>query len=71
MKSKPYGIFEIVNDKTIPISSVNDALEQLLIHIKEGRKGYKDEVWTWDEVVVSISNYISIMKQELKGKQNE
>lgn len=71
MKTKPYGIFEIVEGNKIPIENVKQTLDRLLIHINEGREGEKHNVWSWEEVVVSISNYVRIMQNEFPERNDE
>ena len=68
MKSKPYGIFEITEGDAISVSNVKETLDRLLVHIDEGRKGNKEGVWSWDEVVGGIWCYVAIMKKELEEK---
>lgn len=65
-KTKPYGIFEIINDN-VTKSSVIKSLERLLICAKEGRQGEKDGVWTFDEVLNQVECYIITMYDELKN----
>jgi len=66
MKTKPYGIFEIFDD-SITISQLEKTLNSLSDHITLCRKGKEDGIWTWEENFVSVSNYIQIMKNELKS----
>jgi hypothetical protein len=67
IKSKPYGIFEILEDSnSVSTSSLKHSLERLIEHIDDCRQGEKDGVWSWEEIVLSISNYVSIMQNELK-----
>ena len=68
MKTKPYGIYDIIHGE-VNIHSVRNSLERLLVHIEQGKVGHKQGVWTWDEVVNSISCYVLIMKQELHNNK--
>lgn len=65
MITKPHGIFTIEN-KCITIDELDKTLDRLM-HLGEMcKQGYYDGVWTWQECFIQMTNYVSIMKNELR-----
>ena len=69
-KTKPYGIFEIVNNQ-VTKHSVIKSLEKLLDIAKSGRQGHEAGIWTFDEVLNMVECYVILMYDELNKELME